>query len=585
MAYLALYREWRPRKFSDVVGQRHVVQTLLNALIAEKLSHAYLFCGSRGTGKTSIAKILASAANCMEPWQGNPCGQCEVCIEIEKGTCMDVTEIDAASHRGIEEVREIREQVRFSPSLGKKRVIIIDEVHMLTNEAFNALLKTLEEPPSHAIFILATTEPAKIPLTILSRCQRFDFHRISSPDLLERLEKVALSAGISIDSEALSVIVRASEGSMRDALSILDQAAAYCGNVIEGPDIYSLLGTVREDLLATAAEGIVQGNIKAVLELIGQLVEQGKDLRIFLKETIAKLHSLLLGLLESRSPGIDKITEIVRVLIQAEKEMHWSTQPRVILEVAVIRAARISEVGQEDENIGKILSRVGELEVMLSRLSAKSGFGSSPHNPSLNSGFLSDSEEKSLEKMFFEPEINPRAEIMSAEDKQPEPLKVPDLAMGKEQMALAVPVAEGKVKAGEISEKKGNEDLEKITARWNDILEVAQRACPHIAAHLTQGKGWPTELEGNILCIGFPEKESYTSLAVGILDNETNLKEIAKLVKSVCQIEVTARLVLSDKKSSLKVRKAKKSVNPDDMEMIFGKGQDILIDKFDGFED
>ncbi|NTW04957.1 MAG: DNA polymerase III subunit gamma/tau [Peptococcaceae bacterium] len=585
MAYLALYREWRPRKFSDVVGQKHVVQTLLNALIAEKLSHAYLFCGSRGTGKTSIAKILASAANCLEPLEGNPCGQCEVCLEIEKGTCMDVTEIDAASHRGIEEVREIREQVRFSPSLGKKRVIIIDEVHMLTNEAFNALLKTLEEPPSHAIFILATTEPAKIPLTILSRCQRFDFHRISSSDLLERLKKVALSAKISIDSEALSVIVRASEGSMRDALSILDQAAAYCGNDIEGADIYSLLGAVREDLLATAADGIVQGNTKVVLELIGQLVDQGKDLRIFLKETIANLHSVLLGLLESGSPGIDRLTEIIRILAKAEREMQWSTQPRVILEVAVIRAARIAEAGHKNGNIDKILSRVGELETMLSRLSVKSVSGNSPPYPPTNSGFLLESEEKGIEKMLLEPESNPAREILPAEDKQAESQEALKAEKEEERGIEVAPVAEDKAKDEEITNKEGNESLEKITARWNDILQVAQRACPHIAAHLSQGKGWPVELEGAVLSIGFPKKESYTSLAIGILDSETNLKEIAKLIKSVCQIDVTARVVLSDKKSSLKVKKPKKSVNPDDMEMIFGKGQDILIDKFDGFED
>ncbi len=594
MAYLALYREWRPRTFFDVVGQDHVVRTLLNSIINNKVSHAYLFCGPRGTGKTSIAKILARAVNCGELQEGNPCGRCELCREIEAGTCMDVIEIDAASHRGIDEVREIREQVRFAPSSGKKRVFIIDEVHMLTNEAFNALLKTLEEPPSHAVFILATTEPHRLPLTILSRCQRFDFHRVKDEDMLKRLKQVVEGSGINIDSPALDLIVRASEGSVRDALSILDQAAAYGGNTVGTDEIHSLLGTVKKDILDNVALALMRGDAGKVLELVGQVVEQGKDLRVFLKEINSHLHDLLIEMIEKNAREADRLAGIIRLLSLAEQEMRWSTQPRVVLEVALIRAARALSDVPDESQISQLSARVKQLEVMLSRLSAKltqkTGETAGMYLTGETAGMyvkengLETVSQKTIDKTRDIQDINNTIPVESPISKDKKDKEDKEATLAGSDLEVA-PEPEKPVNDVTGTGQENPQLLRKVDSRWNDILDMARRVYPNIASQLTQGKGWPLALEGGTLTIGFPRKEPYTKLAIGILNTETNLKELSGLIKSVCQVELNIRLAVSDKKPPSRGRKPKKALQPDDIEMIFGEGTDVPASSFDGFDD
>ncbi|MHB1127692.1 MAG: DNA polymerase III subunit gamma/tau [Bacillota bacterium] len=360
MGYLALYRQWRPQNLGEVIGQEHITRTLRNALIAQRVSHAYLFCGPRGTGKTSTAKIFAKAVNCREINNGEPCNECPSCRRINGNSSMDVMEIDAASHRGIDEVRELREQVKFAAGEGRYKVYIIDEVHMLTTEAFNALLKTLEEPPAHVIFILATTEPHKIPLTILSRCQRFDFRRLGLPHIKAHLKHISLEGRLEIEETALALIARAAGGGMRDALGILDQCMAYSGNKISRQDVATVLGMVADHYLQETGEALATGDVTAVIRLLEQVLLEGKEIRPFLNDLIGYFRDLLI-IKSTENPGElvqipedsleavealarkytwERLTQIIEILSQAEGELRWSMQPRIMAEIGLIKAAR-----------------------------------------------------------------------------------------------------------------------------------------------------------------------------------------------------------------------------------------------------
>ena len=294
MSYLALYRKWRPKTFGDLVGQDHVVRTLKNALEKNKVSHAYLFSGVRGTGKTSTAKILSKALNCLNMVGGEPCNQCANCLKINEGSFMDIIEIDAASNRGIDEIRDLREKIKFMPVEGLVKVYIIDEVHMLTGEAFNALLKTLEEPPGHIVFILATTEPHKIPLTILSRCQKFDFHKIPNDLLIERLKLIVADSQGEIEDEAIVLIAKLSGGGLRDAISLLDQCLTSYDHRITTEDVSQIAGIVDDQMIIALFKSIANKNINQVMSIYEEIKEKGKSTGQLLHDLIEGFKNLMI---------------------------------------------------------------------------------------------------------------------------------------------------------------------------------------------------------------------------------------------------------------------------------------------------
>ena len=294
MAYKALYREWRPQTFNDVVGQEHITTTLKNQIINERTAHAYLFCGTRGTGKTSTAKVMAKALNCLDLKDGEPCNQCEMCKKINEGLAIDITELDAASNNGVDNIRDIIDDVQYPPQEARFKVYIMDEVHMLSIGAVNAFLKTLEEPPKNVVFILATTDPQKLPITILSRCQRFDFKRISRKDITGRLRKIVTEQGIFCDDKSLDLVARVSDGAMRDSLSILDQAISIGDGKVDYDELVSMLGLVTNDNLFKIVDSIIKRDIESAMEIIEELVLTGKDMTLFIKDLIVHYRNLLM---------------------------------------------------------------------------------------------------------------------------------------------------------------------------------------------------------------------------------------------------------------------------------------------------
>ena len=382
MSYQALYRKWRPDTFEDVKGQDHIVTTLKNQISADRIGHAYLFCGTRGTGKTSVAKIFARAVNCEHPVNGSPCGECPACKAIAAGTSMNVIEIDAASNNGVDNIREIREEVQYSPTEGKYKVYIIDEVHMLSIGAFNALLKTLEEPPAYVIFILATTEAAKIPITIMSRCQRYDFHRISIETIADRLTQLMKAENISVEDRAIRYVAKAADGSMRDALSLLDQCIAfYLGKELKYENVLDVLGAVDTEVFSKMYKTIKTSDVAGCMNLMEDIIMQGRDLSQFVTDFVWYLRNLLLikttddidkiedvievskdnikdMIEDARDVDVDSIMRHIRVLSELSNEMKYATQKRVLVEIALIKLCRPAM----ETNLDSVLDRLRVLE-------------------------------------------------------------------------------------------------------------------------------------------------------------------------------------------------------------------------------
>lgn len=379
MSYTALYRKWRPTSFEEVRGQDHIVKTLKNQINSGRIGHAYLFCGTRGTGKTSIAKIFARAVNCEHPVDGSPCGECSMCRQIAEGASLNVVEIDAASNNGVENIRDIREQVQYPPTDGRYRVYIIDEVHMLSIGAFNALLKTLEEPPSYVIFILATTEVHKIPITILSRCQRYDFKRISIDTIAGRLAELTQAEQIDVDDRALRYVARAADGSMRDALSLLDQCVAFhFGEKLTYDNVLEVLGAVDNRVFSKLFQAVLASDTKACIREVEEMIIQGRDLSQLVNDFVWYMRNLLiakttdepgdmldmseenLAVLKEEAAGVDAETlmRYIRIFSELSGQLRYASQKRILVEIAFIKLTTPSM----EQNLDSILQRITLLE-------------------------------------------------------------------------------------------------------------------------------------------------------------------------------------------------------------------------------
>ena len=382
MSYTALYRKFRPDSFQDVKGQDAIVRTLKNQIRAQRIGHAYLFCGTRGTGKTTVAKILAKAVNCEHPIDGNPCNECETCKAIAAGNSMNVIEIDAASNNGVDNIREIREEVAYSPTSGKYKVYIIDEVHMLSIGAFNALLKTLEEPPSYVIFILATTEAHKIPITILSRCQRYDFKRIARTTIVDRLRELMDEEQVEVEDKALRYIAKKGDGSMRDALSLLDQCIAfYLGEKLTYEHVLDVLGAVDTDEFSKLLREVLDGDVTQVILHLENMIMQGRDLTQLVNDFTWYLRNLLLlkssdnmeDVLDVSAENLEQLKEeaamvrddtlmrYIRIFSELQNQIKYAGSKRVMLEVALIKLCR----PQMEQDQLSVLERVRRLEKQL----------------------------------------------------------------------------------------------------------------------------------------------------------------------------------------------------------------------------
>jgi DNA polymerase III subunit gamma/tau len=379
MSYQVIARKWRPQKFGDLVGQEHVTETLANAIKNDRVAHAYIFSGARGVGKTTAARILAKALNCVHGPTATPCGECDSCREITAGTSLDVIEIDAASNRGIDQIRELREMVRYAPASSRSKVVILDEAHMLTGEASNALLKTLEEPPDRVIFVMATTQPEDLVDTIRSRSQHFHFRALTFGEITARLEEIAQKENLKIDAGALAVISRMAEGSMRDALSLLEQARAYCGEVITNDEVRELLGVVPDDALATLVSAIAEGSADRALGLIHTFQKEGRNLQHFCREAIRHMRNLLIAKVcgadsdliaatADQRPALaeaaalfseEDLTRFFHILLQTDDDLRRKPDPRVHLEMGLLRLINAARLAPLEELLTEIKTGTG----------------------------------------------------------------------------------------------------------------------------------------------------------------------------------------------------------------------------------
>jgi DNA polymerase-3 subunit gamma/tau len=497
MASQVFYRKWRPQLLSEVIGQEHVTQTLLNALASERISHAYLFCGPRGTGKTSTARGLAKAVNCLTNGRGEPCNTCDICQAITEGRALDVIEVDAASNRGIDEIRDLREKVNYAPNQARYKVYIIDEVHMLTKEASNALLKTLEEPPPHVIFILATTESHKLLPTILSRCQRFDFHRLSQADVVTKLSRICESEGINIAAEALRLIARAATGSMRDAENLLQQMTTYYGNEINLPQVQDILGISSDARSKELIRHIVNNDISAGVATINNVNSDGLDLRQFNRELVEYLRVLLLT-----KTGSNDSVEMTKEDIKELKNLADRASLNQIL---------------------KAVKLFGQLELDIDNYSTL------PLELALIDCSLPETEEKE-EKPQIKPEsgankATPKVTKHAPEQAtQPEETKIPEPPPLVSEPADTQKIITSAAESTKTSPLEVGNEIEQIRLNWSKIINDAPNGMGKTPAAALLRSAKPLSLEDDTIVISF--KYSYHKEKMDNLDNQKTAEKI-----------------------------------------------------------
>jgi len=533
MPYQVLARKWRPQLFEEVVGQEHVVRTLRNAISMKRVGHAYLFTGQRGTGKTSTARILAKTLNCKDGPTPSPCNQCDNCQEIIRSESLDVLEIDGASNRGIDEVRDLRERVKFTPAKAKYKVYIIDEVHMLTREAFNALLKTLEEPPSHVVFVLATTNPHKLPLTIISRCQRFDFRKLSTAEILARLEQIVEKEGIGISKGALGLIVEGAENSMRDAQGTLDQAISYARGKIEEQDVAEIMGIPEKKSLLALTENVARKDPLANIELVNQLLEKGKDPEWLIKRWQKWFRDLMVvkmggGDLVSLSPrerkeaenqagrfSLKELLHIMELLGQARRKVSFSSQPQIQLEVLVVQLSsdfELEDLGLKDPDLARVYQRIVDLEEKL--------------------GVASPALEKKMEPSSG-----------AAEKKEPKitPLSTPKVGERKEEVSeerKSSPQAQKREKLQpQREEAPGNLHLDAFSQKWELVVREVESRRKSIGSIMLKAK--VLKVEGSSATLGLAKPFHRESLR-----KKENVRLIQEVLDKFVGSNFTLRYVL-----------------------------------------
>lgn len=512
MSYVALYREWRPKTFCEIIGQEHVTRTLKNQIDQGRISHAYLFCGTRGTGKTTTAKVFSKAVNCIHPEDGEPCGKCEICTGIDNGGLLDVIEMDAASNRRVENIRDLIDSVKLPPYKAKYKVYIIDEVHMLTTEAFNTLLKTLEEPPSYALFILATTAFEKVPATIVSRCQRFDFKRIRVEDIVKRLRNIAERENINVEDKTLGLIARSSDGALRDGVSIFDQCISLGGKNVRYEDVLSMLGITTDEYLIKLADAISARDTAACISFIDELILNGKDVYQFIKDLTMHFRNLMVSRVagnardilniseemfdefqaQSKKFSTESILRNINILSAAESDAKWVSQPRIILEMAVLRMCK-KELAND---VDSLLERI-----------------------------------KNLEQALEGKAIKVNVEDTHAADKES--------SGGKPKREQ---VKRDNIEKKDTGEPASSISLQDISGKWKDILKsVSSGGYKRLYAFMLEGK--PVNLSGSVLTIGYDK--NYEFHKKGLEDPE-NRKLAEEFISSACGFKVSIKSIIID---------------------------------------
>lgn len=547
--YQALYRRFRPKTFDKVLGQEHITTTLKNQILRDNIGHAYLFSGTRGTGKTSAAKIFARAVNCIDSKDGNPCNSCDICSGILDESIMDVIEMDAASYNSVDDVRELREKVQYPPSKAKYKVYIIDEVHMLSKGAFNALLKTLEEPPKHLIFILATTEVEKLPQTILSRCQRFDFKRIGTHDIIKNLNSICNEIGLKAEESALKLIARNSDGAMRDALSLLDQCISFREGVLTYEDTLDILGIANNDLIFNLIDSIEDKKLEEALNIVDDIIQNGKDINQFIKDLIYHFRNLMISKTstdpwdiidlemetverytkQAKGLSLNFILKAIQVLNEGENQAKWSSQPRIILEMMVVRL--ISLTGEDS-----LEERISKLENII------------------HSGNITVSEKKVDEK------INAKNKI---EKKQSTNKQVKEKTHKEETEEIEEVV--------DIVDDGKDISFNEIKKEWPNVLKLVKSKRVSTQALLKEGK--LLSYDNKMLTIGYSDGFGFHKQAI---EKDRNREFVEKIISSHFNKNIKVKFVMANSMENEDGKEKKNEIKKMVKEVIDFFGEDLV---------